>query len=183
MLITDNKEGFTFAPDEFFVESVDRRWRPDYLLSLDGVFYLKDISRTLDIDVRKLIRKVNVLKESGQSPWEVMGLGKHWRHWVVRMKVFAVYYEEHLRPRVQKVCYEWDCNTMLGKKGLFMLTEVCRNLPFTAHQIMYQAKKNPHAAVQWGIWKDENLNRYLVRMEVFSMWIMDLWKNRVKHEV
>ena len=94
---------------------------------------------------------------------------------MVRMKVFADYYRKHLVPKVERVEDHWDGNTLLSQKGRYLLTDVCKKLPFTSHQIRYQANKSRNARAEYGMWKDKDLNAFIIDMEKFSPWIKRLW--------
>jgi len=104
-----------------------------------------------------------------------MGIGKTWNHWIVRMKVFAPYYRKNLVPKARRIPKEWDGNTLLKQKVTYYLTDVCSLIPFTPHQIRYQAKKNAKSKKEIGVWKDKDLQMFLVDMSVFSKWIKTLW--------
>ena len=104
-----------------------------------------------------------------------MGARKIWSHWLIRMKVFAPYYRRHLKPRILRLEKTVDANRLLQRNGRFFLTDVCRHLPFSAHQLRYQAKNNPNAKQDYGLWKDPKLNAFIVEMEVFSQWVKRLW--------
>lgn len=164
-----------FAQDEMKLIKVESHWTAESLLAQEGIFFLKDILELLELDGVKVIKHARDMEKDGQNPWEVMGMRKVWNHWAIRMTVFAPYYKEHLKSAVRNVRDHWDANMLLKQEGLFLLTDVCRLLPFTAYQIRYQAKKNPNAKEEYGIWKDDELKRYLVDMGIFSGWIKQLW--------
>ncbi len=165
-----------FEDDEMKLMKVDKSWTQEYLLALDGIFFLKDVVGPLELDSAKVIKKAKEVQASGQSSWKVMGARKVWNHWAVRMKVFGPYYLKHLKSRVKTIKEEWDSNLLLKQKGIFLLSEVCELIPFSTYQIRYQAKQNERAVEEYGIWKDPELNRFVVNMEVFAEWIKSLWK-------
>ncbi len=107
-----------------------------------------------------------------------MGVKKIWNHWVVRMSVFANYYRANLVSKVDRINPNWDGNYLLKQKGLFLLSEVSKLIPFTTHQLRYQAKKNPNAREEIGIWKDPDLRAFVVDMERFAPWIRSIWKGK-----
>ena len=146
------------------------------LLAREGVFFLKDIVALLELNPIKIKNRVLEIQQSGQNPWEVIGARKIWNHWLIRMKRFAPYYRAHLRPRIRRIPSDWDGNCLLEQKGLFYLTEICRVIPFSAHQIRYQAKKTANARQKLGVWKDQEAGCFVVDMEPFSKWIITLWK-------
>jgi hypothetical protein len=164
-----------FEEDEMTLSEVKPEWQPEILLSQKSIFYLKDILDILYLDPVKVKRKANEIKRKGESPWESMGVRKMWTHWIVRMSVFAPYYKKHLKSKVKPINPDWDGNTLLKQKGLFLLTSVCKLIPFSAHQLRYRAKTNPNASKEYGIWKEDDLNAFVVDMEIFSRWVKGLW--------
>lgn len=164
-----------FSEDEMALSKVEKTWDAEELLAQEGIFFLKDILNKLGLDSVKVKRRARDIEKNGRNAWEVMGVRKIWTHWVVRMKVFAPYYSDHLIPMVKEIDKSWDGNSLLKQDGVFYLTDVCNFIPFTTHQLRYQAKKNPSAKEEYGIWKDEDLNVFLVDMTPFSKWIKGLW--------
>lgn len=164
-----------FNPDELELVEVDEQWSKEMLLGRDGIFFLKDILTILELDAVKVKRHARDLLKRGENPWQVMGVKKVWNHWIVRMTVFAPYFREHLASVVRNIPKSWDGNRMLAEKGVFRLSEVCRLIPFTSHQIRYQAKQRPDAEKEMGVWKEPALNAYLVDMERFSHWLAKVW--------
>jgi hypothetical protein len=164
-----------FEKDEMILSDFNKDWSPKELLAKQEIFFLKDVVKVLKLDMNKVKKKAKEMEEHGRSPWEVMGCRKIWSHWMVRMKVFAPYYRKHLVPKVKRVEPHWDGNTLLSKKGHYLLTEVCKKLPFTSHQIRYQANKVKNPKQQYGMWKDKDLNAFVIDMEKFSPWIKRLW--------
>lgn len=165
-----------FDRDEMNLVHNPRDWNAGKILAHDGIFYLKDIVRPLDLDAAKVKRRVHEMRRLGQNPWTVMGVRKIWNHWVVRMSVFAPYYRQHLISKVRRLEPSWDGNKLLTEKGLFHLADVCKLIPFSAHQLRYQAKRRSDARNEIGVFKDEELNSYLVDMEVFARWILIVWR-------
>ena len=165
-----------FEEDEMALCEVNPDWTAEDLLSQKSIFYLKDILKILYLDPVKVKRRANDLIKREESPWETMGVRKMWTHWIVRMSVFAPYYTKHLRSKVRPIDPDWDGNTLLKQDGLFLLTSVCKLIPFSAHQLRYRAKTNPNAPEEYGIWKEDDLNAFVVDMKKFSTWVKDLWK-------
>lgn len=165
-----------FAEDEMTLGEVKRHWDADTLLKQECIFFLKDIVVPLGLDPLKVKRMCKEMERTGKNPWEVMGVGKTWNHWIVRMKVFAPYYRKNLVPKAKRIPKDWDGNKLLQSKGIFYLTEVCNHIPFTTHQIRYQAKKNPRSRTEFGVWKDKELQLFLVDMGRFSKWVKTLWE-------
>ncbi len=164
-----------FEEDEMILTEFDKNWSARELLTKKEIFFLKDVAKVLKIDIAKVKKKAKDLENAGHSPWQVMGCRKIWSHWMVRMKVFAPYYKRHFVPKINHVHDEWDGNTLLSQKGRYLLTEVCKKLPFTSHQIRYQANKSKNAKNEYGMWKDKDLNAFVIDMEKFSPWIKRLW--------
>ncbi len=165
-----------FAEDEMTLMSVNSRWTQEELFAQEGIFFLKDVVKILPVDPVKVKKKAKEIVERNGSPWEVMGARKVWNHWIVRMKVFGPFYLKNLVSKVRKLESDWDGNTLLKQKGLFYLTDVCKLIPFSTHQLRYQAKRNPNAKENIGIYKDEEINSFVVDMERFAPWIYRLWE-------
>lgn len=165
-----------FEQDEMLLAEVQKDWDAEELLSQQSIFYLKDIVDQLQLDPLKVKRRANELNKAGFNAWEEMGVRKMWTHWIVRMTIFAPYYRQHFQPRVNLIDPSWDGNTLLKQKGTFLLTAVCKLIPFSAHQLRYRAKTNPHAKTDYGIWKDKEMNAFVVDMEIFSNWVKTLWE-------
>ncbi len=161
--------------DEMEMMSVNSRWTPEELFAQEGVFFLKDVVKILPVDPVKIKKQTRAIRAGGQDPWETMGARKVWNHWIVRMKVFAPFYQENLVSKVRVLEPEWDGNTLLRQKGLFYLTDVCKLIPFSAHQLYHQAKRNPDAKQKIGIYKDEEVQSFVVDMEPFAKWMTELW--------
>lgn len=164
-----------FAEDEMALGEVKSNWDMDTLLRQECIFFLKDIVGPLGLDAAKVKKHYKEIEARGELPWEVLGVGKTWNHWIVRMKVFSQYYRKNLVPKARRIPKNWDGNMLLKQKGTFYLTDVCRHIPFTTHQIRYQAKKNPRSRKEYGVWKDKELQLFLVDMNRFSKWVKSLW--------
>lgn len=165
-----------FDKDEMALSEVHGDWDAETLLKQKSIFYLKDIVDTLEIDPLKVKRRANEIQKKGRSPWEVMGVRKMWTHWIVRMTIFAPYYKKNFEPKISRIESSWDGNTLLKQKGIFLLTAVCKLIPFSAHQLRYRAKRNPQSKTEYGIWKEKDLNAFVVDMEIFSKWVKTLWE-------
>ena len=164
-----------FEADEMTLGEVNSSWDVETLLNKECIFFLKDIVGILGLESAKVKKHSKELEKKGKNPWIEMGVGKTWNHWIVRMKVFAPYYRKHLIPKAKRIPKDWDGNELLKQTGTFYLTEVCDLIPFTTHQIRYQAKKNPKSKKEYGVWKDKELQLFLVDMKVFSKWVKTLW--------
>ena len=165
-----------FAKDEMKTGKVHEHWTPAQLLQQEGIFFLKDVAGILELRSDKIKKASRALEKAGQNPYEVMGVRKVWNHWAVRMSVFRHYYEMHLAPAVRSISKDWNANLLLEQEGTFLLSDVCKLLPFTPHQLRHQAKNNPAARQEYGIWKDAESGNYVVAMERFSIWIKQLWR-------
>ena len=152
-----------FQDDEMTLRQIDPNWSHEELLNQEGIFFLKDICKVLGLDTIKVKRRARGYKNA----YAILGARKVWNHWIIRMKTFAPYYRKHLIPKTRKVDPEWDGNTLLKQKGVFLLTDISKKLPFSTHQLRYQAKRNPNSRKEYGIWKDKELKVFLVNMEPF----------------
>ncbi|CAM2008006.1 hypothetical protein [Acanthopleuribacter pedis] len=166
-----------FNHDELELKAVEKTWTAEFLLKQDGIFYLKDIVEKLEIDAAKIKRLVRQMREDGKNPWVLAGIRKVWNHWVIRMTVFAPFYRENLRRTYKKVDPNWDGNTLLSQEGVFYLSDVCKLIPFSAHQLRYQAKKMANSREKIGVFKDPDTKGYAVDMAVFSPWIRAVWQD------
>ncbi len=164
-----------FEQDELIVPKLNKSWDREDLLSQEGLFFFKDVAQLLQIEANAIKRIVDACAAAGQDPWLVVGVKKVWSHWLIRMKVFASVYRRELQPRYQAVSKHWDGNTLLRQQGVFLLTDVCRKIPFTAGQLRHQARQNPDAETELGIWKDAEIAVFLVRMDRFAPWLQRLW--------
>ena len=174
---TESQQPSVFQEDEMNLIRVDEDWTAADLLEKEGIFFLKDVAPVLGMEPILVKRHVRLIEQKGQSPWQVMGARKIWNHWIVRMKVFAPYYRVHLTKRTRKVNPDWDGNTLLQQRGIFYLTDVCGQIPFATHQLRYQASRRRNPRGEIGVWKDADLNAFLVDMDVFGSWIKRLWTN------
>lgn len=162
-----------FAPDELELRTVDPNWTEEDLLKQKGIFFLKDLVLPLRLDPVRLGKLAKRLQGKGGNPWEVMGLRKVWAHWIVKMIKFGPYYLEHLKLPFAQLPEEWTANDLVApnRTGIFLLTDICKKIPFSANQMRYQAKRNPKSKEEMGIWKDERLNLFLVNLAVFGPWL------------
>jgi hypothetical protein len=155
---------------------VPAHWTPAQLLAQEGIFFLKDVAGILELKSDKIKKASRALQTNGQNPYQVMGVRKVWNHWVVRMTVFREYYKAHLAPTVRPIRKEWNANQLLEQEGRFLLSDVCKLLPFKAHQLRYQSKNNPKTRREYGVWKDEKTGNFVVEMDRFSRWVKKLWR-------
>lgn len=166
-----------FESDEMRLCYIAPEWSEEEMLRQEGIFYLKDVAGKLNMSSADFKKRASDLETEGKSPWEIMGIRKAWTQWIVRMIKFADYFKENAFPRVQEVDPNWDGNTLLMQEGQFYLTEVCDKIPFTAHQIRYQVRRNKKARKEFGVWKDLDYKTYIVDMDIFSHWIRTIWQN------
>ena len=169
-----------FEDDEMQLSEVNSAWSPEELLKQQSIFYLKDIVDPLLLDPVKVKRKAKDIEKKGEVPWKVMGVRKMWTHWIVRMSVFSPYYKQYFESKVRQIDPSWDGNTLLKQEGVFLLTAVCKLIPFSAHQLRYRAKTNPNSDKEYGIWKEKDLNAFVVDMKIFSKWVTGLWSGEFK---
>lgn len=177
-----NERDRVFEDDEMSLMSINIHWTPEELLAREGVFFLKDVVKILPIDPNKIKNKAKDLADLDVDLWKFMGVRKVWNHWVVRMKVFGPYYRGNLVSKVRQVKNHWDGNTLLKQKGIFYLSQICKLIPFSTHQLRYQAKRHPNAKTEIGIYRDEEINSFVVDMERFAPWIRRLWQGKGKNK-
>lgn len=165
---------FIFAPDETMRIELDPNCSADDLLNQEGMIPLKDAARILRFDTGAAKRVSKHFQKLGKNVYEEIGLRKVMGHWMIRMSKFAPYYRQAYPVNYREVNPEWDGNELLAETGIFLLSDVCRLLPFSGHQLRYQAKqlKNPHKAI--GVFTDPN-GRYFVDMMPFRAWIERVW--------
>ncbi len=165
-----------FQSDEMNLLEVKPHWDEETILAKPGMAFLKDVAPVLGI-TSDAVKKAHDQLERTQGPgqgYEVTGARKIWNHWIVRLAIFGPFYLKHLKNPVQRVKAEWDGNELLKQEGWFPLAEVCNKLPFSLSQIRHQAKKNPNSREEYGVWKNERMNLFLVDMEPFAVWIKNL---------
>ena len=148
---------------------------PEEILATEGIFYLKSLRGPLNLDTGLVLKKVRSVKKEGKRAYDTLGVSKLWGHWIVRMKVFAQFYRTHSLQRLTKIDDDWDGNDLLAKKGIFLLIHVCNYLPISYRQMRYRVHKEPNSRKIYGVWRDNEFNRYLVDMKVFSKWIKEVW--------
>ncbi len=160
-----------FQDDEQLAK-IDKLWSVADLLAQPAVFFLKDVCSLLEITAASVLAHAKRLHEQGQDAYAVMGLRKVWNHWYVRMKVFAPYYQAHFMTNIRRIRPGMDTNTLLNQEGIFLLSQVCKCIPFTSNQLRHQARVVPVEVC--GIFKQEGT--YLVHMEIFGQWLSRLWQ-------
>jgi hypothetical protein len=151
---------------------VKGHWSVTDLLAQPALFFLKDVCYRLEITPARIVAHAKVLTAQGQDVYALMGVRKIWNHWYVRMKVFAPYYQANFKTETRMIKRGTDANTLLNQSGVYLLSQVCKCIPFTSNQLRHQARKTP--VEECGISKHEDT--YLVRMEVFGPWLTRLWK-------
>jgi hypothetical protein len=165
-----------FDSDEMKLSVVDPAWTVDEMLAEDGIFFLKDVGAKLGIATLEFKNHARRLQSSGQNSWEVMGIRKTWTHWQVRMSVFRSYFQQWWKsPSVAQFDESWDANTLLNQTGVYLLSDICRKIPFTGRQIRYQMQKLEDPKGSMGVWKDDGAKQYLVDMRVFGPYIKQVW--------
>ena len=164
-----------FEEDELVLAPFNRAWTAETLLAQKGVFPLNDVAEVLSLDPASVKRKLKQVRDEGGDPYKIMGIRKVWSYWLVRMVMFAPYYREHLMPKTRRVDPEWDGNLLLASKGVFLLSDVAQKIPFNREQLRYQAMKHRRPREEMGVWKDEELGRFVVDMQIFASWLRRVW--------
>ena len=121
-----------FEADEMAMNKADLNWKPGQLLRTEGVFYLKDVVKILninDVELRRMVREIGPVRARDE-----IGIITQFRLWRVRMKIFSEYYRQALRPPLRVVDPDWDLNTLLKEDGSFRLQEVGQLLPLDPAQ-------------------------------------------------
>lgn len=165
-----------FEADEMTLKSVPADMQPQALLTQDGIFFLKDVCRCLKLKPSDLKRRAQELERNGQDAWRIMGIRKTWTHWIVRMTVFQHYYRQEQPVSIRRIKTKMDANTLLNMEGNFLLSEVCKTMPFTAAQVRQEVRNSKvDSRLEFGVWKDPNHKGYLVDMPRFAAWIKSIW--------
>ncbi len=162
-----------FQEDEMRLLAINPNWSREDILAKTGIVFLKDIAHALDINSLDIKQRAQKIKDCGRCPYKVMGVRKVWNHWLIRLEIFGPYYQTKLKPLYTGVDPQWDANVLLEEKGTYLLSDVCKLLPFAPHQLRYKVRQNPRAKLEYGIWKEQRL--YLVNMIVFAPWIKSQW--------
>lgn len=159
-------DGIIFDDQEMKLLKVEKGWSQDELLSQQGMFFLKDIVKRLELDNLKISNRAIQL---GDRSWLDLGVKKVWGHWIVKMSVFKNHWDCFL-PDYQCVKNDWTAEKLLEQKGLFLLSAICRVLPVTPYQIRQEVKKEKCRI----IWKDGT--RFVLDMETFAPWFKSRWE-------
>ena len=170
-----------FEKDETRLFTFSKKWTPEAILEMEGMFFLKDVARVLGFDALKIKERAYEMARQGQPPWESMGACRIFNHWLIRMKIFAPYYRSTILARIRKVQPRWNGKKIIRESGLFLLSDVCRLIPFSAHQIRHLILKDPDARQNLGVWRDEELNIFVVDMAIFGPWLHQIWKGTVRN--
>lgn len=168
-----------FNDDELSLNRIDPLWTAEELLNQTGLFYLKDVSPLLSIHTGGVLQKIRDLKIERADYYDRLGLRRVISHWLVNMQRFAPFYREHLKPTHQKVDPNWDGNDLLDQQGIYLLSDLCKLIPFTTSQLRNHAKNLENAREEMGLFMDHQSKRrqYLVEMPTFKIWIKKVWQN------
>lgn len=165
--VTGRCGSVTFEADESRMMKPHPSWDKPSLLSQKGIFYLKDLLEPLGLEMRFLKRMLQ-----GSDLYQKMGVGKLWTKYIVRMTVFAPWYQDYTplpSVRVEQVPTGWDAKMLIHKgKGIYSLVQVCRLLPLSPRQLRYRVNTRQEDI---GVWFDKGMAMYLVNMAVFRLWI------------
>lgn len=164
-----------FAQDEMSIIRCKKNWTREDLLKQEGLFFFKDVCHLLQITAPLLKQRVELEQEKGLDTWKTLGVRKVWTHWLLRMKTFAPVYRAEMEPVYHAVAIHWDANQLLCQKGIYLLSDVCKKIPFSTHQLRYQSKKYDNPSQEIGVWKDSEIGTYLVNMERFGPWLQKVW--------
>jgi hypothetical protein len=165
-----------FEKDEMKVLDVNPLWDAQTALAQKGVFFLKDLTSILAFDSVMVKQEARLIIKRGESPLQVMGARKLWNQWLIKMQVFAPYYRKYFVPKYRRIDKNWSRQKLMDQgKGIFLLTEVCKLFPFTTHQLRYRAKRSKNPRKEVGVFKDEELNLFLVDLKNFVPWVKKTW--------
>ena len=158
-------------PKVMWVQRVGKGWTPAILLSKEGFFTLDDVIEIMEVRTVPLKSDIDKIQRAEGGLFQEMGL--YWLddHWVVRIELFGSYYVNRYLKKIQPVEDHWDRDTLLGKRGIFYLMDVCKLMSLKYKSLRHKAHKNPNSKQEWGIWKDAKAKTYLADMEIFGPWI------------
>ncbi len=156
------------------LENQEQRWSPEAMLRQSGIFYLEEVVKTLDIDSGKLKGLVQDWIAADKDIWRLMGIRKMWGQWIVRMSVFAPFYQRILAPRARPIPLHWDAETLLRQNGWFFLNEVCARLSYSLHKLQVHIRKLDYPRETIGLWKDPERMSPIVDMSLFGPWMTGL---------
>ena len=177
LCMKENRSVLRIFDDDEKILYTYKNWPKGELLSIEGIFYLKDLILPLGLDLFYIVKKVRTVRARNQKAYEVLGISQVWGRWVVRMTVFSRYYKATRMLRLSHIASGWDGNRLLEMEGVYPLTEVCRLIPFAARQLRYLVLKDPQSKEKYGVWKDADWNRYVVDISVFGPWVKKIWLN------
>ncbi|CAM2009594.1 hypothetical protein [Acanthopleuribacter pedis] len=164
-----------FDKEEQTLIPINPDWSAETLLRQKGMIRVVNLVELLPVTSREIRREHDKLAAEGRDPYRVMGVRKVLGAWYLRMSVFAPYYRAHLVPIFRSVNPTWDKNTLLEQDGVFLLSDIQHITPFSGHQLRYQARRLAKPRETMGVYKDPELNRYLVEMPAFRRWLFKLW--------
>lgn len=170
-----------FEPDEVLRIVIDPNWSAEELLDQEGMISLKDAARILKFDTGAAKRLSKKYQKLGENLYEETGLRKVLGHWIIRMSKFGPYYRRAFSVEYREVNPEWNGNDLLAEAGIFLLSDVCRLLPFGGHQIRYQAKRLTDSHKEIGVFTGPN-GRYFIDMLPFRAWIERVWRADTENE-
>ncbi|CAM2011618.1 hypothetical protein [Acanthopleuribacter pedis] len=165
-----------FAPDERGV--TNHNGNLDTLFDQEGVVYFHTISDQLNLPSRTLKELANRYPNE-QECWREMGVRKLANAWLVRLVVFSRWYRTHYAPRlIDSVDPNWDGNALLRQKGRrFLLSEVTKKIPFSAHQLRYKARRMDNAKSVMGVCKEGDV--WVVHIDPFAKWVKQVWQSSI----
>lgn len=165
-----------FAPDEKSVENPGNQL--DTLFEQEGVVYFHAVAEQLNLPSRTL-KELAARYESEDVCWREMGVRKLANAWLVRLVVFSRWYRTHYAPRlIDSVDPTWDGNALLRQKGRrFLLSEVTKKIPFSAHQLRYKARRMQNAKSEMGVCKEGDV--WVVHIDPFAKWVKQVWQGSV----
>ena len=170
-----------FAPDEQKLLPVSKDWTKEKLLNQKAVFFLKDVAEALIFDPRIIKHLATEITNEGKKPWQVVGAAQVFKHWMIRMATFSIWYRDSVFFNTKKP--QWNGGRLLEETGMFLLNDVCARMPVSIQMIRAQVRKTHEKAQdKLGVWKDEKTGVYLVEMEPFSTWIREKWGDLIRYQ-
>ena len=162
----------------FKMRIVNRKMKPDELLSQTGWFYLKDVFSVLDPHktgkYKLAFKQIERLIERGEDPFEVMGRRKFGGRVGILMERFAPWYRENLIFKAQKLNKVLSFQDFLKQRDCyFRLSELCKTyepfLPYSYAILKRNADKQREPLKEMGIIKFDTT--YLVALPRFGEWL------------
>ena len=148
-------------------------------LNKTGSLPIRKFENLLQVDLVYLIAACNRMEEKNLEPKERIGIVRQNGIWLAKMERFGPWYLKKVHNKViRRVPFYWGTNKLLDQRGLFLLGDVCKHIPFTSGQIKHHINKFSDPRGKFGVWAASDgahKGNYLVDMAVFGPYLKGIW--------